>query len=122
MTEFDLILISVHSLSLYSYIPYHRLRKEAEPNLNKKDLIQAVASHTEYPKKDIEGIVNGVFNEITNALYYGEEVNISSFGKFIVKTRTTRKVRNPQTGEIMDIPAANVPVFRPAQKLKSAVL
>ncbi|GAB6930088.1 non-specific DNA-binding protein Hbs [Paenibacillus sp. JCM 10914] len=90
--------------------------------MNKKDLIHAVASHTEYPKKDIEGIVNGVFNEITNALYYGEEVNIASFGKFIVKRRTTRKVRNPQTGETMNIPAANVPVFRPAQKLKSAVL
>ena len=50
-----------------------------------------------------------------------EKVQLIGFGNFEVRHRAARKGRNPQTGEEMEIPATDVPAFKPGKSLKDAV-
>lgn len=72
-------------------------------------------------KKHAEDVVEFVFDCITNSLKNGEEVALSGFGTFLVKTRKARTARNPRTGEVVQVPSMNVPRFRPGKGLKEAV-
>jgi DNA-binding protein HU-beta len=89
--------------------------------LNKAELISLVAQKTEFTKKDTEKLVNAVFESIGEALAAGEKVQIMGFGSFEVRPREARKGRNPQTGEEIEIPATNNPVFKAGKALKELV-
>ncbi|MEC8208229.1 MAG: HU family DNA-binding protein, partial [Pseudomonadota bacterium] len=43
------------------------------------------------------------------------------FGTFSVRERAARSGRNPQTGETIQIAAANIPSFKAGKALKDAV-
>ncbi|PTL40376.1 MAG: HU family DNA-binding protein [Alkalicoccus sp.] len=89
--------------------------------MNKTELINAVAEKTDLSKKDATGAVDAVFDIITDALQKQEKVQLIGFGNFEVRERAARKGRNPQTGEEIEIPASNVPAFKPGKALKDAV-
>ena len=89
--------------------------------MNKTELINAVAEKTELSKKDATSAVDAVFEVITSSLQEGEKVQLIGFGNFEVRERAARKGRNPQTGEEIEIPASNVPAFKPGKALKEAV-
>ena len=72
-------------------------------------------------KKHADEVVDFVFDTITGALKKGEEVSISGFGVFLVKSRKARTARNPRTGEMVQVPATTVPRFRAGKALKEAV-
>jgi DNA-binding protein HU-beta len=40
---------------------------------------------------------------------------------FEVRERAARTGRNPQTGEVIEIPASKVPAFKPGKQLKETV-
>ena len=66
----------------------------------RSELIQKIAD--ENPnlfQRDVERIVNTIFEEITDALANGDRVELRGFGAFSVKTRDARVGRNPRTGE-----------------------
>ena len=89
--------------------------------MNKAELISLVAQKTEFTKKDTEKLVNAVFESIGEALAAGEKVQIMGFGSFEVRPREARKGRNPPTGEEIEIPATNNPVFKAGKALKELV-
>lgn len=94
--------------------------------MNKSQLAEKVyemhaKSGVDVSKKHAEEVVDFVFDTITSALKNGEEVSISGFGTFLVKSRKARTARNPRTGEIVQVPAMNVPRFRAGKGLKEAV-
>ena len=88
--------------------------------MNKGDLINEVAKLVS-TKKEAQAAVDCVFSSISNALKKGDTVSLVGFGSFKVVKRKARKGRNPQTGEVIDIKASNVPKFTPGQALKEAV-
>ena len=51
----------------------------------------------------------------------GDKVALVGFGNFEVRERAARKGKNPQTGAIIDIPAATVPTFKVGKALKDAI-
>ena len=89
--------------------------------MNKTDLIGAVAGKAEITKKDAEKFINAFFTTVEEALKAGDKIQLIGFGTFEVRSRQGRKGRNPQTGAEIDIPAANVPAFKPGKALKDAV-
>jgi DNA-binding protein HU-beta len=89
--------------------------------MNKPQLIDAVKKRTDFTKKDIEVVVNAVFDSMSDALATGEKVAIAEFGTFSVKHRNERKGRNPKTQEELIVPASKVPSFKPFKTLKEAV-
>ncbi|WP_417632321.1 HU family DNA-binding protein [Enterococcus faecalis] len=88
---------------------------------NKAELIENVASSTGLTKKDATAAVDAVFSTIQETLAKGEKVQLIGFGNFEVRERVTRKGRNPQTGQEIQIGASKVPAFKPGKALKDAV-
>jgi integration host factor subunit alpha len=72
-------------------------------------------------KRDAKELVESFFEEIREVLESGEQVKLSGFGNFDLRTKSERPGRNPKTGEDIPIKARRVVTFRPGQKLKSRV-
>ncbi len=89
--------------------------------MNKTELIAEIAAKAELSKKDAEKALNAFIESVTEGLKKGEKVVLVGFGSFETKKRAARKGKNPQTGAIIDIPAATVPSFKVGKGLKDAV-
>lgn len=89
--------------------------------MNKSTLVSNVAKTTGLTKKDATAAVDSIFATVTKALADGEKVQLIGFGTFEVRDRAARKGRNPQTGAEIEIPASEVPAFKPGKALKEAV-
>lgn len=89
--------------------------------MNKTELIAAVAEKTGMTKKDSEQAVTALLDTISDALVNEEKVQLVGFGTFECRQRAARQGRNPKTLEVIEVPAARVPVFKPGKALKDAV-
>lgn len=89
--------------------------------MNKTDLIEVIAENAELSKAAAGRILDTMLEAITESLGKGKDVVLVGFGSFVVNKRKQRKGRNPQTGEVITIPAAKVPRFRPGKYLKDKV-
>ncbi|MCK4352844.1 HU family DNA-binding protein [candidate division WOR-3 bacterium] len=89
--------------------------------MKKADLIDKVASAADITKKAAGTAVDAVIEGISGALARKDTVTLVGFGTFYVARRAARKGRNPRTGKPLDIPAKNVPRFRPGSELKKKV-
>ncbi len=89
--------------------------------MNKTDLINNIATKSGLTKKDVESVLNGFLNEVSDALAAGDKVQLIGFGTFETRKRSGRVGRNPQTGKSINIPASKVPAFKAGNKLKDAV-
>lgn len=87
--------------------------------MTKSDLILRLAE--KYPhllQRDIERIVNTVFDEISNALARNNRVELRGFGAFSVKKRDARQGRNPRTGASVSVAEKFVPFFKTGKQLR----
>ena len=85
----------------------------------KSELIARLAEA--YPNlfhKDVERIVNTVFDEIADALSRGDRVELRGFGAFSVKKRDARTGRNPRTGAAVEVEEKHVPFFKTGKLLR----
>lgn len=73
--------------------------------MKKSDLVKEITSKVDVTADKAGKIVNIVFDAIAEALTNGDSYNQDKFGTFKVVERAPRKGRNPQTGEVVDIPA-----------------
>jgi integration host factor subunit beta len=85
----------------------------------KSELITKIASANPHLfHKDIERIVNVIFDEITDALARGDRVELRGFGAFTVKYRAPRTGRNPRTGQSVKVDEKYVPFFKTGKELR----
>jgi len=89
--------------------------------MNKSELIDAVSNASGLAKADAARAVDAVFDSITAALKGGDSVALVGFGTFAVKERAARAGRNPRTGEVINIAASKMPVFKAGKGIKDAV-
>ncbi|OQY36715.1 MAG: hypothetical protein B6226_06100 [Candidatus Cloacimonetes bacterium 4572_65] len=89
--------------------------------MTRDELIAKIAVKAEISKKKAGEIVNIFLTEITTSLAEGNKVSFVGFGTFDVRSREERKGINPQTKEVITIPARTVPVFKAGKKLKDAI-
>ena len=89
--------------------------------MTKADLVEIVAREAEMTKKDVEQLVEIIFDSITGTLNNGEKIELRGFGSFRVRERSARKGRNPKTGDPVDIPAKRVAYFKPGKDLKDII-
>jgi DNA-binding protein HU-beta len=76
--------------------------------MKKRELIQAVAIHTDVDNKTAAKLVEGTIDVILATVAKGDIVNISGFAKFAKIKRPARIGRNPATGEQIKIAAKTV--------------
>ncbi len=89
--------------------------------MTKAELVIAVAEKSGLTKKDSEKAVSAMIDGITDALTNGDNVSITGFGTFEVKTRAARQGINPRTKEPLQIASSQLPAFRAGKTLKEAV-
>lgn len=89
--------------------------------MNKTELVDAVSNHSGVARADAQRAVEAVLESIGTALKNGDSVSLVGFGTFAVKDRAARSGRNPRTGEVIEIPAVKLPVFKAGKGLKDAV-
>jgi integration host factor subunit beta len=94
------------------------LRREAKPMI-KSELIQKIANANPHLfHRDIEKIVNVLFDEIVATLARGDRVELRGFGAFTVKHRAPRVGRNPRTGTTVSVDEKFVPFFKTGKELR----
>lgn len=87
--------------------------------MTKSELIQKLAERNPHLfLRDIEKIVDTVFNEISDALADGDRVELRGFGAFSIKHRDARVGRNPRTGETVQVEAKRLPFFKTGKALR----
>ncbi|MEP3348037.1 MAG: integration host factor subunit beta [Litoreibacter sp.] len=85
----------------------------------RSELIQKVADENPHLyQRDVERIVNTVFEEIVDAVASGNRVELRGFGAFSVKKRDARTGRNPRTGESVQVDEKHVPFFKTGKLLR----
>jgi integration host factor subunit beta len=85
----------------------------------KSELIAKIAGANPHLfQRDVERIVNVVFDEIVEALARGQRVELRGFGAFTVKHRGARQGRNPRTGATVSVDQKFVPFFKTGKELR----
>ncbi len=89
--------------------------------MTKNELIEKVAKKSYLTKRATSDAINFTFDMIKDALVRGEKVVVTGFGTFLIRSRAARRGRNPQTGEIIQIPAKKTPGFTAGKTLKRLI-
>lgn len=81
--------------------------------MTKSELIARLAAQNpSLYHRDIERLVNTIFDTITEALVVGDRVELRGFGAFSLRERESRMGRNPRTGEAVSVNAKRMPFFK----------
>ena len=89
--------------------------------MNKSDFITYISKKYNTTKAEAEKVIDMFTSSVMGALGEGNEVSLIGFGNFSVSKVAARVGRNPQTGEVVQIPAYNKARFKAGQKMKDAV-
>ncbi len=87
--------------------------------LTKEDIITNVYNQVGLSKKQSRSVVETLLEIVKDRLEQGEDLLISGFGKFVVKNKTARRGRNPQTTEDLQLRARRVVVFKTSGVLRN---
>ncbi len=96
----------------------HRIRRIAVA-LTKEDIITNVYNQVGLSKKQSRSVVEKLLEIVKSRLEQGEDLLVSGFGKFVVKDKTARRGRNPQTTEDLQLRARRVVVFKTSGVLRN---
>jgi DNA-binding protein HU-beta len=88
--------------------------------MTKAELIARIAKDCKISKALAEKTLNSATDNVTKTLKKKDKITLTGFGTFSSSKRKARKGRNPQTGEVINIKACNVPKFRPGKELRDA--
>ncbi len=90
--------------------------------VNKTDFIAAVAGKMGSTKADAARAVEAMLLTIKESLSKpGTSIRIVGFGTFKVVDVAAKKVRNPQNGQLVNVPASRRPKFVPGKELREVV-
>ena len=83
--------------------------------MTKADIVANVSEQSGIDKADVQAVVEKFMNEVKSSLEKGEKVDLRGFGSFIIKTRAEKTGRNISKNVAVQIPAHNIPAFKPAK-------
>ena len=90
--------------------------------MTKSELIEAVAAKvTNFSRKDVEIIVDTLFESMAQSMSTGDKVEIRGFGSFKIKERDGRQGRNPKSGENIFIDAKKGPFFKAGKEIRERI-
>lgn len=89
--------------------------------MNKSELVTQISKRSNLPLATSRIVLQALTDSISEALAAGDRVQLVGFGTFKVTERAAREGRNPQTGDVIEIPATKTPSFSAGAELKKAV-
>ena len=91
------------------------------PALTKAQLADLLFDQIGLNKRESKDMIDAFFDLIATSLVNGDDVKLSSFGNFQIRTKAPRPGRNPRTGEAIPIEARRVVTFHASSKLKEQI-
>jgi len=89
--------------------------------LTKANIVDSIHNELGFPKNRSAELIEILLEQIKNTLEGGEDVLISGFGKFCVKSKKARRGRNPATGDDMMLTQRRVVTFRCSHLLREKI-
>ncbi len=89
--------------------------------MNKNELIAEVADKCDLTKAKAAEALDACIAVISKALSKGDEIRLVGFGTFSVVHRKATEGRNPRTGAVIKIAAANKAKFKAGKALTEVV-
>ncbi len=115
------------ALIIYLCTPKN-LNRESNSNLlidkrkmTKADIVNDIAEKTGIEKIDLQTTIEAFMGAIKGSLEKGDNVYLRGFGSFVVKTRAKKTGRNILKNTTIEIPAHNIPAFKPAKTFVEGV-
>ncbi len=90
--------------------------------LTKAEIARIVHERVGLSKKESGQIVDAVLDVIRGSLEKSEDVKLSGFGHFMVRSKNARRGRNPKTGSEITISSRQIVSFRASQVLKKRLV
>ena len=87
----------------------------------KSDIVDKICEKVGFSNKEMAKIVETVFDIIKETLQREDKIKIPGFGNFVVRKKRSRRGRNPQTGNDIEIKARRILTFRPSHLLKGGL-
>ena len=86
----------------------------------KSELVRRISPQNRHLfERDIEKVVNAIFDEMVEALRRGDRVELRGFGAFSAKLREARQGRNPRTGAAVAVAKKAVPFFKTGKEMRA---
>ncbi len=89
--------------------------------LTKEKITNDVYNHAGLSKTLSRNVVERLFEIMKQTLENKEDILISGFGKFLVKDKSERRGRNPQTTEDLQLRARRVVIFKTSGVLRDKI-
>ncbi len=89
--------------------------------MTKADIVENIYEKVGLSKEESARIVEIVLGLIKDTLVKDERIKISGFGNFVVRRKRSRRGRNPQTGDEIEISARRVLTFKSSPILKKVL-
>jgi DNA-binding protein HU-beta len=90
--------------------------------MNRRELIAAIAAHTDAEPKTVDAVLRGFTDVVSSTVAKGDPVVITGFAKFAKIQTKARMGRNPATGEAIKIKASKKARITPLKGFKDIVL
>ena len=89
--------------------------------MTKAELVNTISNKLGTEKNETQKVVEAFMQEIRTSMYNGDNVYLRGFGSFIIKTRAAKKGRNISKNTAIEIPAHNIPAFKPSKSFVEKV-
>ncbi len=89
--------------------------------MTKAELVNTISTKLGTEKVETQKVVEAFMHEIRSAMYKGDNVYLRGFGSFIIKTRAAKTGRNISKNTAIEIPAHNIPAFKPSKTFTEKV-
>ncbi|MGI4815575.1 MAG: HU family DNA-binding protein [Janthinobacterium lividum] len=89
--------------------------------MNKRELIAVLADKLDLSKTAAASMLHTVIETVIEEVENGHKVQLSGFGSFQASKRASRTLRNPSTGDLLQVAESKAVSFRAGQTFKDAV-
>ena len=89
--------------------------------MTKADIVSSISEAKGVEKAEAQAVVEAFMEEVKKSLESGKNVYLRGFGSFIIKRRAEKTGRNISKNTTINIPAHNIPAFKPSKVFVEAV-
>ncbi len=90
-------------------------------NLTRRELAETLSNQLGYSQSNCALMVDSFLDSMKQTLLRGEPIKLVHFGTFSIRDKSSRKGRNPRTGETITIKKRQTVSFRPSKELRERV-
>lgn len=89
--------------------------------MTRADMFAEIAKRTDVSKADIKIVIETFLQLIKEAIQEGMSIQLRGFGTFFRKRKASKKARNISKGVMIEIPAHEVPFYKPCKEFADSI-